>query len=65
MESELIKALGGNRAVAEALGTAPNVVANWQQPNRSIPWKRRHAIARIAAERGVPLPENFWAEQAA
>lgn len=65
MESELIGALGGNKAVAEALGIAPNVVANWQHDGRSIPWKRRHAIARIAAERGVPLPEGFWADTAA
>ena len=60
METELIKALGGNKAVADALGTAPNVVANWQHEGRSIPWKRRHEIARIAADRGVALPVDFW-----
>lgn len=65
MENDLIEALGGNKAVAEALGTAPNVVANWRQPERTIPWKRRHAIARLAAQQGVPLPVDFWTENAA
>lgn len=65
METEIISALGGNKAVAEALGIGLNVVANWQHEGRTIPWKRRHAIARLAADRGVPLPEGFWAEKAA
>lgn len=58
MAAKIIEALGGNRAVAEALGVAPNVVANWHR--RNIPWPRRQAIARLAAERGVVLPANFW-----
>lgn len=64
MASEIIEALGGNKAVSEALGVAPNVVANWQLPNRDIPWKRRHAIARLAAERGITLPADFWGQAA-
>ena len=50
--------LGGNKAVAEALDVAPNVVANWK--DRGIPWKRRHVIAQIAAKHKIPLPADFW-----
>ena len=62
MFKDLIDALGGNKAVADAIGAAPNAVANWQA--RGIPWRRRHEIARIAAERGVALPSDFWGEAA-
>ena len=61
---QLIEALGGTRPVAEALGVAPNVVHNWRTRD-TVPWRRRHAVARIAAERGVALPSDFWAEDAA
>lgn len=64
MSTDLITALGGPNSVAEALGVKPNVVANWRLEGRSIPWKRRHVLARIAAERGIPLPEGFWADAA-
>lgn len=57
MATELIDALGGNRAVADALGVAPNVVANWR--NRNIPWQRRHQIARLAETKGIDLPRDF------
>ena len=63
MVNELIKGLGGNQAVADALGVAPNAVANWH--TRGIPWKRRHAIARMAADRGLTLPADFWGQEAA
>jgi len=62
MANHLIDALGGNKVVAEALGLSPNVVHNWR--TREIPWKRRHIIARLAAERGVSLPESFWGDAA-
>lgn len=65
MEKDLIKALGGNRAVADVTGVSPTAVANWKLKGRSIPWNKRHIIARMAAERGVPLPDDFWAETAA
>lgn len=58
MAPDLIDQLGGNGAVAEALKAAPNAVANWR--TRGIPWKRRHAIARLAADRGVSLPPDYW-----
>jgi len=65
MANQIIDALGGTKALAEALGVSANVVGNWRLPDRGIPWKRRHAIARLAAERGVRLPDDFWNEEAA
>ena len=65
MTKELIDQLGGIKAVAAALETTPSAVANWRLAGREIPWKRRHAIARLAAELGVSLPADFWGEQAA
>jgi hypothetical protein len=60
----VIEALGGTKSVADALNLPINTVANWSLPGRDIPWKRRHIIARLAAERGVSLPEDYWAEVA-
>jgi hypothetical protein len=58
MAHDLITDLGGTKAVADALGVNSNVVANWRA--RGIPWRRRHAIARLAAQLGKPLPQSFW-----
>ena len=60
MAKELIKSLGGAKAVAEALNVSPSAVANWMMPDRDVPWRHRHAVARVAAQQGVTLPENFW-----
>ena len=60
MSRELIEKLGGAKTVASDLNTTPGAVRNWMLDSRSIPWRFRPAIARIAAERAVPLPENFW-----
>lgn len=60
MAKELIKSLGGAKVVAEALNVSPSAVANWMMPNRDVPWRHRHAIARVAAQQGVTLPDNFW-----
>jgi len=54
----LIEALGGTVALATALGADRSTVANWHA--RPIPWRRRHDIAKLAAERGVPLPTDYW-----
>ena len=59
---QLIEKLGGNRVLAETLGVTPNAVSNWR--TRGIPWKVRPVIARMAAERGLALPEDFWGEAA-
>jgi hypothetical protein len=59
---QLIDALGGNTALAKALNLTPNAVSNWR--NRGIPWKLRPQIARMANEKAVPLPSDFWGEAA-
>lgn len=61
-EQHLLDKLGGNKVVAEALSLAPNVVANWR--DRGIPWRRRHIIARLAAEKQIELPADFLGEAA-
>lgn len=60
---DLIDELGGNIALADAMGCTPNAVSNWR--TRGIPWKKRPLIARLAAARGVGLPDNFWGQDAA
>lgn len=60
MSTHFLDALGGNKELAEALGVSPNAVSNWRLPDRDIPWRHRHILARMAAERGVSLPEDFW-----
>jgi DNA-binding transcriptional regulator YdaS (Cro superfamily) len=61
MSKELIKELGGAKAVAEALNVSPGSVANWCLAGRSIPWRWRFAIADVAKARGVALPHSFLA----
>lgn len=59
---QLIDDLGGNTALAKALNLTPNAVSNWR--TRGIPWKLRPQIARMANEKAVPLPSDFWGETA-
>ncbi len=61
---DLIEALGGIKAVAAELNTTPSAVANWRLQTRSIPWRFRPILAKIAAERAITLPEDFWGEAA-
>ena len=63
LEKELIDNLGGIGAVAEALKVDRSAVGNWRLAGRSIPWKHKPAIARLAAEKAVNLPANFWGPQ--
>ena len=60
MQRDLIDALGGIPAVAQALGVGRSAVSNWRLKGRQIPWKHRPALARMAAERAVALPDGFW-----
>jgi hypothetical protein len=59
---QLIDSLGGNSELAKALNLTPNAISNWRI--RGIPWRMRPAIARIAAEKAVALPSDFWGEAA-
>ena len=61
--AHLIDNLGGNTALADLMDCTPNAVSNWR--TRGIPWRLRPAIAKLAAERGVPLPADFWEASAA
>ena len=63
MSKQLIEQLGGVKAVALTIGTSEGSVFNWRLRD-TIPWRHRHAIARMAAERAVDLPDNFWADAA-
>jgi hypothetical protein len=60
MSRQLIEALGGSKQVANDLDCSAGAVRNWMLEGRSIPWRFRPAIAKIAAERAVSLPEDFW-----
>lgn len=55
---QLIDDLGGNAALAKALNRSPNAISNWRK--RGIPWKVRPTVARLAAEKAVALPTDFW-----
>lgn len=65
MSKQLIQDLGGAKKLAAALETTHGAVRNWQLDGRAVPWKYRPAVARMAAERGIPLPEGFWEVRAA
>lgn len=62
---KLIEDLGGAKRVADALNCSHGAVRNWMLEGRSIPWRYRPSIAKLAAERAVSLPEGFWQVQAA
>lgn len=60
---ELFKALGGTGYIAQRLGYQQNRVANWAK--RGVPLSDRPALAALAAERGVDMPNGFlpnWAQ---
>lgn len=61
MAKELIKSLGGSAAVARDLGVNPDAVRQW--PKRGVPVGTRYRMALLAAERGVALPVDFWADK--
>lgn len=59
--SELIDALGGNRAVAEIAGVLSSAVSNWRKFGR-IPPRLFITIRDAARDRGVEVPENLFEE---
>jgi len=63
MSKELIDALGGVKAVAEHLQTSPGAVANWRLAGRDVPWRWRPALAQMAEQHGIAVPEGFLAPQ--
>jgi DNA-binding transcriptional regulator YdaS (Cro superfamily) len=63
--SHIIDMLGGPAALAKALNVKPSAVSNWKLDGRGIPFKFRPAIARLAAERAINLPADYWQGMAA
>lgn len=61
---QFIDSLGGIAFVAEALDVNRSAVANWRLKGRSIPWKHRPALARLAADKALDLPAGFWGKAA-
>lgn len=57
--AELIEALGGTVAVAEACGVEPPVVSLWKRPERGIAWQYRGLLATMALRKGLVLPRDF------
>ena len=59
-DKALIDQLGGIPPVSAATGAKASAVSNWRLDGRKIPWKHKPAIARLAAEKAVNLPADFW-----
>lgn len=46
--------------MADDLNVSVGSVRNWMLPGRGVAWKYRPAVARLAADLGVTLPDDFW-----
>lgn len=57
MHRDLIKALGGAKAVSEQIQQPRSVVSNWMK--RGVPWRWRNEIAALAKVKRVDLPNGF------
>jgi hypothetical protein len=55
-----IKQLGDTGVVADALGQKHSTVSMWKK--REVPWRWRGAVARLAQNAEVAVPENFLGE---
>lgn len=56
-DSELIDRLGTN-IVREAFGLTPQKLYMWRV--RGVPALKRIAFAKLAADKGVPVPPDFF-----
>lgn len=54
---EIIEALGGPTAVANALGVTLKRVGNWGA--RGVPWEFRWEVSELAKKKQVKLPADF------
>lgn len=55
--SALIDALGGTGFLAKELAQRHNTISTWR--TRKVPWRWRPHLARMAGERGIPIPDGF------
>lgn len=56
-DGEIIKALGGYKAVARAIGVTEENALHFER--RVIPWKHRPAIKALAKRKRLKLPPEF------
>lgn len=56
-DSEIIKAVGGYKIVAPALGISAENAAHLEK--RQTPWKYRPAIKALARRKKVELPSDY------
>ena len=56
-DAEIIKALGGSRVVAEALGLSRQRVVNWTLKERRIAPEHRPAVYKLAERAGLAVDE--------
>ncbi|WP_375284862.1 carph-isopro domain-containing protein [Sphingobium yanoikuyae] len=54
--AEIVEALGGTVAVANALGIAPTTVSSWKKAGRIPPW-RVPVIRQMAEKSSIALPD--------
>ena len=63
MVNDLITQLGGPKYVGDRVGANETTVCNWR--HNGVAWKYRVAVAALANELGVELPDDFLLSLAA
>ena len=56
-EPDFITQLGGPKYVGNRVGAEETAVCNWRI--RGVPWRHRVAVAALAKEQGIKLPDDF------
>ena len=60
-DGDIIKALGGYKAVAALLGVSAENALHMER--RQIPWKYRTKVSAIAKRKRIKLPPDFLEKQ--
>lgn len=58
---DFLDALGGTKAVAQAIGVGPSAVSNWRARD-AIPPRLHLAFAELAEARAVPFDAHLFRE---
>ena len=56
-EPDFITQLGGAKYVGDRVGAKETTVCMWR--HNGVAWRRRTAVAALAKEKGVKLPDDF------
>jgi hypothetical protein len=56
--NNLIDSLGGNKLLCRELGQKQSTISNWRR--RGVPWRWRPTVARLAKEKRIQLPNDFF-----